>query len=775
MKRLITFFLLTFIINSAIFADYEADFQSRADFMVDLVYDYGWIAGDNEYRPAGWDGCTGSGSVMSDFGKYIYPWLIAHYEVDGINALDGSETSRINDLMFNEAHTCPTFHFNLVGLPRIIYQYPEATYLSKSGNLEEYLTRVFERTDSYNAWTVEGTENHVNMSRVPGYLYAKLAVDSGYTSGVFSDASTRMSEMKTWIMTHSKKIYETGVSEWNSTTYGIYNVLSWLSLYDFATDTEVVKAAKAVLDYYACEIALHYNKGITSGGEMRGGYSQKSVNTETDYLAWLWFGDAPKDMVKSNFNSSDARQSVHAAVSSYRPPEIAVKIATKQLDKNTTYLNNKAGYLYEDFGQVNQVLHIGENYKLGTSYTPYGGYGGGDWQIVSWKLVADVADGTNKDAQWASNGLAWGGYVKAQLFRKPFEQFVQHENVVIQITRRPSDHSTIYSDVQSIFNQWETDWQTDFDQRFPTDTDKGNPVSFQSGQANENQTVFTFSDYGTFSSTFEDNILFIEFEKVYLAVRSVNDASPSSLSDKDSYKYTIDNGNDGDLTGLILEVGDEDDFTNFADFKSQVKNNTSLDLSQVGSDKITYTNLNGDVIDVTYNVSGTFTEPIYDWGYGPTNELITHRSPPFTQPDWSSVDQAQMASYTVNGSAVDFGSAVYGGTSFQLDNSILTLDDGVDVYKVDYTGTVPVFTPTFTNNIKNEEDKSLTIYPLPAKDVINLNVDIVDYQIFNIGGSVAAQGNTNDGKINISDLEKGFYIINVRSDKNELTQKLIVE
>lgn len=794
------FFLLLFIAFYAIdFTNaqtYEDDFKTRADFIIDLTYDYGWVSVDNEYRPSGF-----KGSEPSDFGKYVYPWMIAHFEKDGETALDNSECQKISDYFDSQYHLSPTFHFNLAGLPRLIYRYPYEPNFQKSGHLKDYLQRVFERTDSYNAWTIEGTENHVNMSRVSGYLYAQLAIDSGYTAD-FTEAQAKLDTMKYWIMAHSKTIYHTGAAEWNSTTYGIYNILPWLNLYDYAKDPDVKDAARAILDYYACELALHYTQGISSGPEMRGGYAQASIDTETDYLAWLWFGDSPKNIVKSNFSSSDARQSVHAATSSYRPPAIAVKLAQKKLTKPAVYNNSKAGYLYEDTSLVKQTFYIDKNYTLGAAYTPYGGWGGGDWQIVSWKLVSRVDSSENKDAQFASVGLEWDGWIKAQLFRQPWQQFVQHENVMIQMTKRPTNHATIKSTVQGLFNTWQTDWQTDFDKRFPTDTDKGNPVAFQDGQAKENQTVFTFSNYGDYSHTTEDNILFIEFEKIYIALFSINQTAPTTPTAKGDFDWTKDNGNDGELTGLIMEVGNKEDFTDFADFKTQIKDNATLDKSDIAdNDHFVYTSLRGNKIDVTYNKNGTFTEPIYDWGYGPEAEAVLHRSPPFVQPTWPTGDgYGTVATWKVDDQPVDLDNqwAVYEGPHFKLKAGILELNDSTgNWYKVDYTGDIPVFTPIDTINTDTVPttiaqpiniNNIINCYPNPCNDELNIKLNLnndetISISVLNQLGqtvkTIYSQKNMQAGeyryKINTSNLQKGLYFTKLQlSNGTSVVKKIII-
>ena len=163
------------------------------------------------------------------------------------------------------------------------------------------------------------------MSRTSGYLYAQYALGNP----LFPQASRKLADTKSWILYYSKRIYQTGTGEWNSSVYQSYSIAGWLNLYDLAADVEVRNAARAVLDYYTAESALHTFYGITSGAEMRGSSSTSTVSGY-DYLSWMWFGNSPKDQTASSFwTPKEYSQSVHAAVSTYRPNPIAVSLAFK--------------------------------------------------------------------------------------------------------------------------------------------------------------------------------------------------------------------------------------------------------------------------------------------------------------------------------------------------------------------------------------------------------------------------------------------------------------
>ncbi len=74
------------------------------------------------------------------------------------------------------------------------------------------------------------------------------------------------------------------------------------------------------------------------------------------------------------------------------------------------------------------------------------------------------------------------------------------------------------------------------------------------------------------------------------------------------------------------------------------------------------------------------------------------------------------------------------------------------------------------------EQNSLTLYPNPAKDVLNLDVqNIKSISIYNSIGQKENEYSYTDKQINISNLKKGIYILSVISDNSITRQKFIKE
>lgn len=668
----------------------ETAFQERRQILLDYVANY-YPRGKPGYPP-GHDG------KLSDFGKYNYPLFIAWLE----QKKNDPETMKMLDDRLQLFSTLPTFHFNLVGLPRLLYKYSDNKSLKQ--HEEAFLMRVWERDDSYNAFTAEGTENHIAMSKPSGYLYAQLALEK--YPGKFPKAAERLDSMKQWIQYWSKWIFYTGTGEFNSATYQTYSVLGWLNLFDFAKDHEVKLAARAVLDYYAAEIALHIQQGMPGGSDMRGQGIVKSLQGSYAYLAWLWYGDSPTPLTAATLDmgrsSNEIIQSVHAATSSYRPPNAAVALATKQISMPAMYYNSKPAYLLNQPSLIKQTLYLDSNYSLGAGYFRYGGWGSGNNQIISWKFISRVTTGEGKSAQYASGiGLAspdnkqhLGGNK-----RSPFDQVVHHKNVLVHLTKLPENAEKIAAEVEAIYNEWRQRWALDFAKRFPGNNYKSqnNPVKFQQMDLTKNRTFFTCTNTGDIQWWQQQGVLFVAMEQTLLAIQPVGVPAMGAMqySADSSMLFAEVSAPAGNLCGFVMEVASRKLYSNIKDFETAMLGQTKLTYPNISNkNNLVYKSFLGDELNITYQERGTFTEPMFDFGYGVTTPNHIPTAPPFRQPKWpKGQGHGKTASWKVNGQKLNLQKkwAVYEGDYLTIKDGKMWLGIGDQRYHIDYTGKLPVY------------------------------------------------------------------------------------
>ncbi|MCS7004349.1 MAG: hypothetical protein NZM38_03370 [Cytophagales bacterium] len=654
------FLLLSFLlITVGLFAQdrYEEGFIARARKIIEITAD--------EYYPPSIN--------ISDPEKYYWPKVLARLSRYGTN---DSMANYYIDLF----KTRSPFHFTLVGMARIMCQFGFTPKMLETK--KRYLQEVFDRDDSYNAWTAEGTENHINMSRTSGYLYALQA------KGMLADAEKRQQQMANWMKMWAKKLYRAGNGEWNSDIYEVYNLIGWLNVYDFATDYDVKITAKAVLDYYAASLALHYSFGLLGGSQMRG-TGIGSEQSATVYLCWLWFGGEGNPALVPN---SSIIQVVHAALSTYRPPKATLELALKRNITDAFYQNSKPDYLMQRPSFIKQAFYIQPEYTLGSCFDPYGGWTGASYQMVPWKLVVKRDDQFYPD-DVVGNGRfydEWAGRI-----RNPYTQLAQYKNVLVQMTKTPSNAKDVYKAVSEKCLVWNGLWARDFFARYPTETYKKDIVRVNTGAIFENKSYITFPP--DILIEYVGGTHFVSFGKVFLAIHSIGQKKARTHLPKvrNQRIILIDSANYDQMCGFVMEVGTLREYGSYESFKNaiQLKKGYNGLLAQKEG-KITYKSLRDDIIEVQFGEEGTFEEPIVDWGYGTTERQILIESPPFLQPEWQKgKGHGRQAIWSVNGQPMHPGEPweIYNGPQLSLKNSILEIRSSTEVYRVDFSGEKPKF------------------------------------------------------------------------------------
>ena len=293
--------------------------QVRRDSLISQIADH--------YVPPSMD--------IGDPEKYYWPKALARLIKHG--ATDSTANSWITRFAKH-----PPFHFTLVGMVRILFGFPTAPALVK--NKRTILRQVFERKDSYNAFTAEGTENHISMSRTSGYLFAQAVLESDDTA-LYPQARKQQVLMRDWILSWADRATRMGTGEWNSSIYGVYNLLGWLNLYDYAKDPEIHRAAASVVDYYTAEFALHFSYGVAGGSEMRGNGAGLTGHTASSYWCWYWFGN--RGYWPDFDRSGEYIQTIHAALSTYLPSAAIQDLAAKTAEYKGDYWGQKPDYTIE--------------------------------------------------------------------------------------------------------------------------------------------------------------------------------------------------------------------------------------------------------------------------------------------------------------------------------------------------------------------------------------------------------------------------------------------
>ena len=619
----------------------------------------------------------------SDRGKYSFPVVIARLLRNGA----GDERAETY-LEEYSSGKYTFFHFPFVGMARILGLFPDHEVISS--RREAFLRDILfhDARYHYNALTGEGTENHVSMSRTSGYLFAQEAM--AYPE-LRERAAEWMEQLHPWILDWSRRIYAYGTGEWNSNPYTTYNLVGWLNLYDFAEDPDVRKAARAVLDYYAANLALKLTQGLLGGPESRGSARfGRLPRSATEYLGWIWFG--PDDLADHEefFGGSEYIQAVHAATSGYRPPPELKDLALKTIPKPALYHNTKPDYLLTEKALSHEVFLIGQSFTLGTAQTPLGGWTNASYGLINWKLVME--DPAGRPALLSGNGgMKSTSHPRG---RNPFDQFLQYRNTVVQMTRVPSNASELMEAVSKAFHEWRDKAHEDFKQRWGRDHQfHDSHISETARGSLDTAHLSILHLVPAMPVELHGSHAFLRYAGTYVHLQTLSGKPPVATPDS-----LNDSAEPDAVAGFVIEVNPAGDYASFEAFREACLD--SRPPLQRGEDGLSFTHVTsgGDVMEFHYQTAGEWTEMIFDWGYGVREKRIGYNSPEWKQAAWPSGEgHGRIAELRVDGKEVLPGNdpPVIEGPWLRLADSVMTITDPAGrTYRVDYSGKHPRFSRT---------------------------------------------------------------------------------
>ncbi len=345
-------------------------------------------------------------------------------------------------------------------------------------------------------------------------------------------------------------LYQIGMGEWDSEAYMSHTFAPYLNLYDFAKDPEVKKLAKAALDWMSAAAALKYYRGGW-GGPVKRDYGGGNVvfGSSAARTFWLYFGDATLPNPKPELDS------LHLITSTYRPPQAVIALARKQFDRPVEILATKP--LYENWKPDNdrqpgywETQFFGQTYQMGSVA---GNFPDGD--VAPFKLMAYNSK-RGVDYFVANTGGSW-----VRPGKNPGDQIGQDNNLLIWL--RPAT-----------------------------------------------KTPFFFQLPKTAKAEIEDGIWFFQLEKTWLAIRPINlnYYIPVALthqkyvqlySQEQTYKAIAKKGKE--YAGFSLEVGEQESYGTYEEFKQSVQQKSQLDLSLLSQGTVKLQDATGKTLQLTYN------------------------------------------------------------------------------------------------------------------------------------------------------------------------------
>ncbi len=665
-------------------------FDTRRDHL--LAHVRAHLLGSGNWRPDE-TGLLRSRAV-NDVGKHWWPRIFAELHADPsgesrIVQRDGSSFT-VRELIAGLIRNAPDdragveprnpaigyLYFSPVGLGWVLNGFPDVLTDDDRRVLFTHALRYHPSLSSLNMFTGQGTENHMLMGRMGGYLIAQAIVARGPGDAVsgflHAEAVARLADLKSYFIESAHSTYEAGFGEWDSSIYYPYVIACWTAMYDFASDPEVKDAARAVLDWIAATVALRTTAGVFSGAEQRSNAPVRSGQSNLDQAGWLWWGGLPGDAAPV-FSGQDYGQLVYLALSRYRVPSPIARLARKELPAEhwgRHHFETKPSYLVHGAGVVRQqtrvLTYLERDYTLGAAVArPTGGWTGGDNQDLLWKLVARQADG-------------FAAVLHGARARDPWRQVGMWGTVLLDVWHRPANAEALRDEALALVADWRVRRGESFRRTFPHDTARENPVRPREVAIEGLRAQLIFGDGRTLALPDDGSPVFAALGDAFVAVRAVGHGLASLPP--------------GGFGGFVLEVGSRREHGDLAGFRGQILERDRRAPPALGTDgRVTLENLHGQRIEFAYETNGTYVEPEFDWGFGAEKEggYTIMAMPPFRFPVWPSGEgHGRVPSIRVDGRPLQvyFGNGPYEGPNVMVRDGLLTVTDGRETHRIDWLG-----------------------------------------------------------------------------------------
>ena len=200
---------------------------------------------------------------------------------------------------------------------------------------EAFRVRTMYRGDTENHWVMYHTGMYLAAQTWPG--------EPGTTWFNGKSSEENFTEAEGWLRQWMQTTVTVGQGEFDSPTYMIVFLSPMLLLQEFATDPAMKTRAGMMVDLLLADFAAEHLDGNFGGGHSRD-YPDDIINplaAPSTMFAWLYFGQPEMEQWKEARYRPRHRgswESVFAAVSSYRIPEVIRHIAT---DRTHPYVHRE--------------------------------------------------------------------------------------------------------------------------------------------------------------------------------------------------------------------------------------------------------------------------------------------------------------------------------------------------------------------------------------------------------------------------------------------------
>jgi len=439
-----------------------------------------------------------------------------------------------------------------------------------------------------------GTENHATMMWCSAYLFGQLFPDARWINGMTSPEL--MSEMKERLRKTFKNVFLKGYTEYLSTTYEVVMNIPVEILLEYAVDPEVKAMAEAFLLYKWSLLSLNNFEGNIIAPFARMNTQQDHTPDEqyiaaTTYYNWLmWgWGKATGNVRLSDFKDyRETSYTIYAALSGIVPDDVFFRFA----DSGTgPFMLRSSASTFGEYGSgvphmMMRKVFRNKLYTIGTGnfrWVPGGYYA--DHDNTGLSIVYPSPDRFNYIGSyhpyWYSDGddkdRTPDTWYKGNI--SPFQQTAHYQNTVITMFNIPEKDPWINTPV---FEEWAFKW------------------AWRDGHADGLIKRAMLRYPKSVDEIVEaQGWIFLREGGTFIGIKPLKDYyTQRNLTGRGLDGFTIVKS-DHAQTGFIFEVGTENEFGSFENFRNKLpENNLSVDWENL---TINYRNSEGTDLRIRYN------------------------------------------------------------------------------------------------------------------------------------------------------------------------------
>ncbi len=373
------------------------------------------------------------------------------------------------------------------------------------------------------------------------------------------------------------------------------------------------------------------------------------MNTNTDWLAWLWWGTTARK-IDLESRKPDAipperpgpgdftfveRPSIHGtvclALSTYRPHRVITNIATKNVPLPFEARGSEPSYYGMKDNKDQEYLYVNREYAMGTLYTGEKGVktrGTILPQTTMFKLL--VLDTDDVRSFGMSNG--YHGHFPLE-GRSPYDQYHQKRGAAINVCFVDRDE----------------------DERTKHHSLLGVPVGIMDPVEREGWFFWEVKDAFVAARPLNGEAAFGDCP---WSVKQREKAAKKGREAKLSHRFLV---SPGKLTGWVVQAGQRSEHATFDEFQADVLRRCELDVARFEAERyVRFRTLDGDAI------------------------ALRHTGGPGGRPDaWTNQRKLVFESWPVYDSPY---------VREDLRSGILRLSDGEETLTIDFSGERPVYT-----------------------------------------------------------------------------------